>query len=261
MKRVNARARFEEIYAENRTPLGTYIMSVDAASTVAAASAGPDFIVVDREHGPNDTITTANHIRAAEANGVIPIVRVLTDNATEIQATLDVGAHGIIVPKVGTAEQAAAAVAATQYQPGGRGMCPATEGARYSVGDDWFAHRESSNENVLMIPLIETRQGIENLAEIAAVDGVDFLFFGLADLSQDLDLPGGMYDPESFRELVRIWDEAVTVVHAAGKRIGAPIGFGFAGVEFGTIDFDLGLMKSALRSQLEKFRASDSLGL
>jgi 4-hydroxy-2-oxoheptanedioate aldolase len=256
MKRVNARARFEEIYAQNGTPVGTYIMSTDAAVTVAAATAGPDFIVIDREHGPNDAITTANHVRAAEANGVIPFARVLVNDPTQIQATLDVGVHGIIVPKIGNAEQAARAVAATRYQPGGRGMCPATEGARYSQGEQWLAHRESSNENVLLIPLIETREGIDNLAEIAAVDGVDYLFFGLADLSQDLDLPGGMYNPDSARELRRIWDESVEVVRAAGKRIGAPIGFGFDGVQFGTIDFDLGLMKSNLQTQLDVFRTS-----
>lgn len=259
MKRVNARKRFEEIYAENRTPLGTFVMSIDPAVTAAVATAGPDFVVIDREHGPNDIISTANHVRAAEANGLIPIVRVLANDPTQIQATLDVGAHGIIVPKIGSADQAAAALAATRYQAGGRGMCPATEGARWSSGDSWFAHRESSNDNVLLIPLIETRAGVENLAEIIAIDGIDHVFFGMADLSQDLDLPGGIYNPDSARELARIWEEAAATVHAAGKKIGSPMGFGYEGVDFGSVDSDFGLLTTRLRSQLESLRASEEL--
>ncbi|QSZ53954.1 aldolase/citrate lyase family protein [Paenarthrobacter sp. AT5] len=257
MKRVNARERFEGIIADHRTPLGTFVMSIDPAATAAVATAGVDFVVIDREHGPNDIISTANHVRAAEANGIVPIVRVLANDPTQIQATLDVGAHGIIVPKIGTAEQAAAALAATRYQAGGRGMCPGTEGARWSSGDGWFAHRESSNENVLLIPLIETREGVENLAEILAVDGIDYVFFGLGDLSQDLELPGSMFSPDSIKELVRIWDEAAATVHAAGKRIGAMAGYGFHGLDFGTIEADFGLLTARLRSELESLRASE----
>lgn len=257
MKRVNARERFDSIIADNRMPVGTFVMSTDPAVTAAIASAGPDFVVIDREHGPNDTITTANHVRAAEANGIVPIVRVLANDPTQIQATLDVGAHGIIVPKIGNANQAAAALAATRYQAGGRGMCPSTEGARWSSGDGWYAHRDSSNSNVVLIPLIETREGVENLAEIVAIDGIDYIFFGLADLSQDLDLPGGIYNPESARELVRIWNEAVVTAHAAGKKIGAPVGYGFNGGDFGSLDSDFGLLKSNLSSQLKSFRATE----
>src|SRR3712207_2658592 len=129
MKRVNARERFNASHAEHRIPVGTFVMSIDPAVTAALATTGLDFVVIDREHGPIDIVSTANHVRAAEANGIVPIVRVLANDPTQIQATLDVGAHGVIVPKIGTAKQAAAALAATRYQKGGRGWCNATEGA------------------------------------------------------------------------------------------------------------------------------------
>lgn len=74
---------------------------------------------------------------------------------------------------------------------------------------------------VILIPLIETRAGVDNLAEIAAIDGIDFLFFGLADLSQDIGI--NMY--KDGVKLVEIWNEAVQVAHAQGAYIGGPLGF------------------------------------
>lgn len=259
MRRVNARERFDGMIAENRMPVGIFVSSIDPGITAAASTTDLNFVIIDREHGPNDTITTANHVRAAEANGTIPLVRVPSNDPTQIQASLDVGAHGVIVPKIGTAAEATAALAATRYQPGGRGMCPATEGARWSSGEGWFAHRDSSNENTLMIPLIETRQGVENLAEIVAIEGVDYVFFGRGDLSQDLDLPGGIYNPESLRDLVRIWDRAVETVHAAGKKIGGILGFGFNGGDFGALDSDSRLLISKIRTMLESLQENEQL--
>ncbi|MFF0038876.1 HpcH/HpaI aldolase/citrate lyase family protein [Streptomyces mirabilis] len=231
-------------------PVGSFVMSTDAAVTVTIASSGYDFVVIDREHGPNDIQSTLGHIRAAEANRITPIVRVLENNPTQIQASLDAGAHGIVVPKIGTVAEAEAALKATRYQPGGRGMCPAVEGARWSSGDTWLEHREGSNENVILIPLIETRAGVDNLAEIAAIDGIDFLFFGLADLSQDLGI--NMY--EDGDKLVEIWNEAVQVAHAQGAYIGGPLGYGFEGGDFGTVESDFNLLKSAAVAGLAEHR-------
>ena len=104
------------------TPTGMYVMSTDATMTVAMATAGFDFVVIDREHGPNDIQSTLGHIRAAEANGLVPIVRVLRNDAAEIQATLDIGAQAIIVPKISTRADAERALDASLYKPGG-GAC------------------------------------------------------------------------------------------------------------------------------------------
>lgn len=259
MRRVNARERLDGMVAENRMPAGIFVASIDPAITAATCTTGLDFVIIDREHAPNDTISTANHVRAAEANGTTPLVRVQANSSTEIQASLDVGAHGVIVPKIGTAAQATAALAATRYQPGGRGMCPATEGARWSSGEGWSAHRESSNQNTLMIPLIETRQGVENLADIVAIEGVDYVFFGRGDLSQDLDLPGGIYNPDSLKELIGIWDRAVETVHAAGKKIGGLLGYGFNGGDFCVLDSDSRLLISQIRSMLESLQENEQL--
>jgi 2-keto-3-deoxy-L-rhamnonate aldolase RhmA len=231
------------------------VFSTDAAATGVLASAGYEFVVIDQEHAPNDTQTTLNHIRAAEANGIIPLVRVGENNPKLISLTLDMGAHGIIVPTVGTAAEAEAAVQATRYGPGGRGMCASVEGARWVSSDGWAVHRERSNRNVALIPLIETRQGVDNIGDIAAVDGIDLLFFGMADLSQDLGLD---YHRDK-AEILDIWRSALETVHARGAWLGAPAGHGFEGADFNTIKSDLLLLKAAATQQLAEHRAEASL--
>lgn len=251
MSRIAARSRFSSMISSGITPVGSFVMSIDPAVTALLASSGYDFVIIDREHGPIDVQSAANHVRAAEANGIVPIVRVLTNDPTQIQQSLDIGAHGIVVPKVGSAEQARAAVRATQYTAGGRGMCPATEGARWSSGQVWTENRDNANAEVVVIPLIETQAGIDNLAEIAAVDGIDLVFFGLADLSQDMGI--GMYT--DLAQLVEIWNRAVKVAKAAGVAIGAPLGYGFTGGDYGTVESDFNLLKSAAVTGLAEVRA------
>lgn len=250
MPRIQARSRLTSMIKDDRLPVGAFVMSTDASTTALFGDIGYDFVIIDREHGPNDITSTLNHIRAAEANGIIPIVRVLENSPTLIQSTLDIGAHGIVVPKVGTADDARRAVLASQYTAGGRGMCQATEGARWAH-DGWHAHKGSSNDNVVVIPLVETREGIENLEEIAAVDGVDFVFFGLADLSQDMGID--MYSDRD--QLIRIWDESVVKARRAGVHLGAPLGYGFDDGDYGTVDGDLMMLRTIAQSALTPLRA------
>ncbi|MGR0218627.1 HpcH/HpaI aldolase family protein [Agromyces sp. ZXT2-6] len=258
MSRIQARQSLLALL-EERTAVGTFVMSIDPQVTAAVGSAGVDFVIIDREHGPNDTQSTANHIRAAEANGVIPIVRVLRNDPAEIQATLDVGAVGVLVPKVGSAAQAVDLVRATKYAPGGRGMCPSVEAARWAFDDrTWDSHRESSNEQILMMPLIETGAGVRNLAEIVAVPGIDFVFFGIGDLAQDLGLHS-MFNRESTSELARIWRESVEVVHAAGKKIGAMLSPDFPGADFGTVASDLSFLSAATRTAVNEVLTVDDV--
>lgn len=128
-------------------------------------------------------------------------------------------------------------------------MCQATETARWSHSG-WHAHKQSSNENIIVIPLIETRAGIENFEEIAAVEGIEFIFFGLADLSQDMGID--MYADAD--QLVQIWNETVIKAQKAGVHLGAPLGYGFEGGDFGTVECDLGLIRDAAEQALPALR-------
>jgi len=175
MRRFEARTLLKGQSSGGATPLGTYIMSTDPAMTALYGVAGYDFVIIDQEHGPNDTASTIGHIRAADANGVVPLVRVLENRPTLIQKNLDLGAQGIVVPKVSTAAEARRVVEASQYVPGGRGACASVEGARWTSTSDWEDYASSANDGVVVIPIIETAEALENFADIAGVDGVESL--------------------------------------------------------------------------------------
>ena len=220
-----ARAEFDRLIDAGTVSAGAFIMSTDAAVTALYADVGFDWVLIDREHNP-----------------------------TLIQQSLDAGAQGIMVPKIETGAMAERAVLASQYRKGGRGMCPVVPATNFT-GEGWSAHSRTTNENVLLIPLIETMRGVENVAEICAVDGVDYLFFGLADLSQDL----GIDMERDIDQLIVLWEKVATTAHEHGVRVGAPLGYGFdALADFGSLDSDLSTLRTAAQKSIAGFRASSS---
>lgn len=188
MTLADARSRLSEAMANGARPLGIFISSYDPAVTDIMASAGVDFVVLDAEHGRFSLSDLENHVRAANAGGVIAFVRVLDGAPTRIQSMLDLGAQGILVPKVESAAEAAAAVDASRYAPRGkRGMCPACNAGGYGM-EGWSRRVDASDENVMIIPVLETVRGIENAAEILGVEGIDVALFGPGDLSADMGI-------------------------------------------------------------------------
>lgn len=251
--RTDARSRFDDIISNGQRPLGAFVMSNDSSTSSIYSSAGYDFVIIDREHGLIDLASSVNHVRAVEMNGSSPIIRLLDPTPPAIQQALDAGAHGVIVPKAHDVEQIRKLVAATRYQAGGRGMCPQTPGANFDA-TDWRMRSGRHNDNVLLIPLIETAEGVRNAAAIAAIDGIDYMFFGPADLSQDHGL-----DLKADRALiVTMFDELLSVVTPTGVKLGAPVGYGFDDkAHFLTIGSDVGSIRTMARDGLTRFRASN----
>jgi len=134
-------------------------------------------------------------IRAAEAGGTQPMVRVPDHTRTNIFKVLDAGAVGVLVPSVSTAEEARAIVEAATYAPSGkRGACPCTRGTGHGVAD-WKEYLGWVQESVFVAALIETPQGVENLDEIVAVPGIDYITLGPFDLAQALGYDGDYAHP------------------------------------------------------------------
>lgn len=161
-------------------------------------AAGLDFVWIDAEHGSFDLETAVAMFRAADAHGVTPLLRVPSLDASSIMRALDGGAMGVIVPNVSTAGQAQAAVDFARYRANGRGLrgaCPSTRAARY-LSDDWDAFVRWSNENTTVWALIETVEGVGNIDEILAVEGLDAIALGPFDLSHELGLRGQPFHPE-----------------------------------------------------------------
>ncbi|WP_299742207.1 HpcH/HpaI aldolase/citrate lyase family protein [Rossellomorea sp. y25] len=147
--------------------------------------AGFDFVVIDDEHGAFSSSELENMIRTAESVDLVPIVRVSYDPSS-IQKALDRGAKGVQVPMVNSKEDAIKAVKRAKFPPlGTRGVAYSHRAARYG-NQGGKAFLDSSDENILVIPHIETLEAVENIGEIMGVEGIDVLFIGTTDLSVDM---------------------------------------------------------------------------
>lgn len=147
-----------------------------------------DFVIIDTEHVLINPETLENMIRAGEAAGLTVLVRVPDDNPGNILRALDGGAQGVVVPHVESKEQAEKIVKASRYYPHGtrslNGGRPGSFGKSSLV-----AYMERANEEILVVPMIESAKGAEHVKEILSVPGIDMVLEGAADLSQSLGVP------------------------------------------------------------------------
>lgn len=193
------------------------------------AVAGFDYAVVDCEHGPADLVSLQQHIRAADAYGMPVLVRVGENEPALILRVLDLGAEGVIVPHVDTAEQARAAVVAAHYPPTGeRGFATYSRAGRFGRGI--AEHLADAERTTLVIPMLETARACDNAAEILAVSGVDSVLVGPADLSVAMNRSGPA-DPEVVERIAGVVRAAAsgghpmtTIVGSADKAAEAPSG-------------------------------------
>lgn len=183
---------------------------------------GFDFIILDREHGSMSISESENMIRAAETAGIVPIIRVPSNERTNILKALDIGSFGVQIPMVNTKEDAEKAVSFAKYSAkmNSRGLTFSTRAASYGVGVNKDLHMQTSNDESLVIVQIETQDAINNLDGILEVDGVDFVFIGPSDLSQSLNLPGQVNHPL----VQKTMEEAIGKIVAANKVPGLFIG-------------------------------------
>lgn len=156
--------------------------------------AGYDFVTLDLEHVGVNPETLENMIRAAECAGITPLVRVPAATAATIVRVLDCGAQGIVVPHVRSRAEAEAAVAASRYHPlGRRGI---SGGRTTGFGTiDLATYFERANREIMVVAMIEDRDGIDDIDAIAEVPGIDMILEGAIDLSQSLGVPGQAQHP------------------------------------------------------------------
>ena len=176
-----------------REPLA--VAFLDLGSPVSAevtAMSGFDAVVVDLEHGAGSEDAARAQIVAAGAHAAV-IVRV-PDGPSQAGRMLDAGADGVIVPQVGSPAEAEAAGRAVRYAGAGRGISPFSRGNRFGAAGPDF--RPRADERIACIVKIERASALETVEEIAALDEVDALLMGPADLSNDLGCPLDLACPE-----------------------------------------------------------------
>jgi 4-hydroxy-2-oxoheptanedioate aldolase len=204
---------------DGETLVGCFQRIAASDVTELCAAAGFDFVVVDLEHALISEARVADLVRAAEAAGIIALVRVPNHDPAPIGRLLEVGAAGIHVPQVGSAGEAEEAVRATRHAPRGtRGLSTARQ-AGYGAHMSLAEYVAASGDWPLVVVQVESRSSLANVEGIARVPGVDAVFIGLTDLSQDLGVPGD-YDHPALGEAV---DRAFQLIRGSGKAAGVPV--------------------------------------
>jgi 4-hydroxy-2-oxoheptanedioate aldolase len=157
--------------------------------------AGYDWVVIETEHNALDSAQVEHALMALSGTNAIPIVRVPSADHVYIQRALDLGALGVVVPLVRTAAEAEAIVRTTRFPPAGTRSWGPLRASGYTF--DNRDYRDRADENILVVLILETREAVENLDEIAAVPGVDAIFLGPADLSfaYGVDFLTGIHPP------------------------------------------------------------------
>jgi 4-hydroxy-2-oxoheptanedioate aldolase len=219
------------------------------------AQAGPDFLCIDWEHSQISRERIEDLIRAADVHRVPAMVRVPGHGQEQIAAVLDAGAAGVLVPRVSSAKQAKAAVMATRYPPiGNRGVGPGRAAAYGYRIPDYLA---KANEELVLAIQVETADGLANIAEIAAVEGVDIIFIGPGDLSVSIDAMG----PAGKTKL----DEAIHTIARTALDTGRTVGifrpspddiaeWSNAGISFFMLASDTMFLGASLASGLAQAR-------
>jgi 2-keto-3-deoxy-L-rhamnonate aldolase RhmA len=174
---------------------------------------GYDFVMIDCEHGPMSLDEVEHMVRAAEVFGITPITRIPNHDDSTILRFLDRGVQGIIVPHVNTREAAQAVAGAARYHPDGHRGVAGGRAHDYGVGGSREQSGRWINSQLLVIPMVEETEAVDNLDAILSVGGVDVLHVASGDLGQSMGNPG----PAAVRELMR---QVIPRIRSGGKLVG-----------------------------------------
>lgn len=246
--------QFRRDLLEGKKLIGSWCALGSPITTEILGLAGFDWLLLDGEHAPNDVLSFIPQLMALKDSSSAPVVRAAWNDPVLIKRLLDIGFYNFMIPFVETAEDATRAVAATRYPNGGiRGVSVAHRSNRYGTVKDY---QKIINDNIAVAVQIETRQAVENIDAIAAVEGVDCLFVGPSDLAAGYGYLGNAQHPEV--------QEAIAHVFARAKAAGKPSGilapveadarrYMEMGATFVAVGSDLGVFRAATQALKDKF--------
>ncbi|AWN37400.1 HpcH/HpaI aldolase family protein [Methylobacterium radiodurans] len=247
--------RFKAALKADRQQIGLWCSLASPISTEIVAGSGFDWLLLDMEHSANDLRDIYGQLQAIMEGEAHAMVRVPSDEPITIKRILDTGAQSLMIPNIDDAEQARRAVAATRYAPRGvRGFSQAPRAARFGRIPDYHARCESE---IFVAVQIESRRALDNLEEIAGVEGVDGVFIGPGDLSTSLAYLGQQNHPE----VVAIIEETVARITRTGKLAGILTAnedlarrYIAAGTRFTAVGSDMGVLARQTEALAARFK-------
>ena len=192
------------------TALGLWINSTDPLIAEIYATFGCDWIFIDTEHEPIGRRDLMGLLLACKGTECTPCVRVPGNQPEFMKWILDLGAGGIIVPQIRSAREAADAVDSVRYHPLGRRGLGGLRAHEYGKDSDYV---HTANDRVVLMVQAEDVGFLEDMDEIMAMDGIDVIFIGQADLSHSMGLPGDMAHPDVQAAV----DKIISCATSAGK--------------------------------------------
>lgn len=239
----------------------------DSAVAEIMARSNIDLIMIDSEHFAFDEQQIGNIIRTVEMCGKETIVRVPRVDHELIGKILDMGANGILIPQIGSYEEAKAAVDAVKYAPiGKRGFCPFSKAAHFGLDMSPQEYRKAANDKTIIAVIIESREGVEALDQILMIPEIDSIHIGVSDLTHSYGLPGQYHHPlieqivEQIMKKVAESEKALTITTYDGIFCTPDMAEDFAmeGIKAGAsnmqIPCDLQVLVSGYRQIVKKIR-------
>jgi 4-hydroxy-2-oxoheptanedioate aldolase len=206
---------FKAALANGQRQIGFWLSMADAYLAEVSATAGFEWLLIDAEHAPNDVRSILAQLQAVAPYSAEAVVRPVNGDPALLKRLLDIGARNLLVPMIDTADQARACVAAVRYPPHGiRGVGSAVgRASRWSSRTDYL---DMADSEICLLVQAETVTAIDNLEAICAVDGVDGVFIGPADLAASMGHRGKPGHPEVQNAI----EAAMRTIIASGKAAG-----------------------------------------
>lgn len=250
---------FKAAIQQGRAQIGLWVTIPGSDNAEAMAGCGFDWLLIDTEHSTVSLDTVKSMLQAIASYPVSAAVRPGWNDPVEIKRILDAGAQTILVPYVQNAEEAARAVSAVRYPPAGmRGVAGITRATRYGLVDGYTARADSQ---ICLLVQVESAEALANIEAIAAVDGVDGIFIGPADLAASMGHPGNPSAPEVKAAIL----DGIARIRRAGKPAGIlTLDPGFlkeavaAGSVFTAVDVDQAILLRGARALARQWKGQST---
>jgi 4-hydroxy-2-oxoheptanedioate aldolase len=249
--------KIKQLWRENKCVTMGWLSVSNGFTAEVMARQGFDALVIDMQHGLTDMTNLWPMLQAVSQTDTVPVVRVAWNDPAAIMKALDLGAYGILVPLINTAEDAAKAVAACRYPPVGMRSSGPVRAVHYG-GADYVA---KANDEIVVMGMVETKEGLANLDAICATPGLDCVYIGPSDLAFAIGMaprPDNP-DPAHLATCDRIRDAAhkhgiKAAMHCASAAFAA--GAVKRGFDIVMLTSDLASMVAGVRKQLDDLKAA-----